>query len=601
MPGDRKGGGDRFDLGLCLCDSLRVIPTIAESDVAEGGSLPPETDRRGGPAVSLEVPELIPARMLNEFIYCPRLFYLEWVSVLWADNPDTAAGRFTHRVVDRGGGAAPDPEEEFLVEARSVAVSSERLGLTAVIDLIEGDDGKVRPLDYKRGRAPDIAFQAWDTDRAQLCVAGLLLREEGYDCDEGFIYYAKSRRRIYVEFDEELISETLDALRELREVAARTEAPPPLVDSPKCPRCSLVGICLPDEVNLLAERSSHLPRRLVPRDLQSRPVYVTEQGAWVKKKGGRVEIKAGDEIAASVRLIDVSQLCLFGNVQISSQAVRELLMRDIPVCWFNYGGRFIGMATGLSSKHVELRRRQVVNAYQGNARIAATIVSAKIANSRTMLRRNAKQSVDKRIMDSLKSLASKAANSESIPELLGIEGAAARDYFMNLPNMLKPPDAMPGREFSFHGRNRRPPRDPVNCLLSFVYSLLTKEVTATTFAIGFDPYLGFFHRPRFGRPALALDLAEEFRPLVADSTVLTLINNGEIKPSHFTVRAGGVSLTAEGRKKVFRAYERRLDVEVEHPEFGYRITYRRVIEVQARLLAAMLLGEIPCYKPFVTR
>ena len=553
------------------------------------------------PSEALDVPHFIPARMLYAFIYCPRLFYLEWVSLQWAASGDTAAGDYVHRIVDQASGPAPGPEDDDLVEARSVAVSSERLGLTAVIDLIEGEDGKVRPVDYKRGSVPDIAFQAWDTDRAQLCVAGLLLREEGYDCDEGVIYYAKSRRRIYVEFDEELISETLGALGELREVATRSEAPPPLVDSPKCPRCSLVGICLPDEVNLLSGRSVHTPRRLVPRDLQSRPLYVTEQGAWIKKKGGRLEVKIGDEIAKSLRLIDVSQVCLFGNVQISSQAVRELLTRDIPVCWFNYGGMFIGMATGLSSKHVELRRRQVIGAYRGNVEIASVIISAKIANSRTILRRNAKQPIDKRVMESLKSLAQKASVSESIPELLGIEGAAARDYFMNLPSMLNVPEALPGGEFSFHGRNRRPPRDAVNCLLSFLYSLLTKEVTATTFSIGFDPYLGFFHRPRFGRPALALDLAEEFRPLVADSTVLTLINNGEIKPTHFTVRAGGVSLTSEGRKKVFRAYERRLEVEVAHPEFGYRITYRRVIEVQARLLAATLLGEIPSYKPFVTR
>ena len=549
----------------------------------------------------MELPQLIPARMLNEFIYCPRLFYLEWVSVLWSDNPDTAAGRYTHRIVDQGGGAAPAPEDDVLIKARSVAVSSERLGLTAVIDLVEGEDGKVRPLDYKRGRVPDIAFQAWDTDRAQLCVAGLLLREEGYACDEGVIYYAQSKRRIYVEFDEELIAETLGALEELREIAARSEPPPPLIDSPKCPRCSLVGICLPDEVNFLTGRSTYLPRRLVPRDIQARPLYINEQGAWVSKKGGRLEIKAGDEIIKSLRLIDVSQVCLFGNVQISSQAVRELLTRDIPVCWFNYGGRFIGMATGLSSKHVELRRRQVISAYQGNAKIAAAIVCAKIANSRTMLRRNAKSAVDKRVLNSLKSLSEKAAEADSIPTLLGIEGAAARDYFMNFPAMMNTPEALPGGEFSFHGRNRRPPRDAVNCLLSFLYSLLTKELTAATFAVGFDPYLGFFHRPRFGRPALALDLAEEFRPLVADSTVLTLINNGEIKPSHFVVRAGGVSLTPEGRKKVFRAYERRLAISVTHPEFGYQITYRRVMEVQARLLAAMLLGDVPQYTPFVTR
>ena len=555
----------------------------------------------GGQPETLEVPHLIPARMLNEYVYCPRLFYLEWVSVLWASNPDTAAGNFTHRVVDQGGGAAPGPDDDVLTEARAVAVSSERLGLTAVIDLVEGEDGKVRPVDYKRGSVPDIAFQSWDTDRAQLCVAGLLLREEGYECDEGIIYYAQSRKRIYVEFDEELIADTLGALEELREVAARSEPPPPLIDSPKCPRCSLVGICLPDEVNLLSGRSKNLPRRLTPRDLQSRPLYVAEQGGHVVKKGGRVEVKVHGEVVKSLRLLDVSQLCVFGNVQISSQAVRELLARDIPVCWFNYGGMFIGMATGLSSKHVELRRRQVINAYQGNVEIAAAIISAKIANSRTMLRRNAKQPIEKRVLDSLKSLSLKAAATVSIPELLGIEGAAARDYFGNLPKLLKTQQSLPGIGFSFHGRNRRPPRDAVNCLLSFLYSLLTKELTATTFAIGFDPYLGFFHRPRFGRPALALDLAEEFRPLVADSTVLTLVNNGEIRPTHFTVRAGGVSLTSEGRKKVFRAYERRLEVEVTHPEFEYRVTYRRVIEVQARLLAAKLLGEIDDYKPFVTR
>lgn len=549
------------------------------------------------------VPQLIPARMLNEFIYCPRLFFLEWVSVLWADNADTVAGRYTHRVVDRVGGSVPDPESEndVLKEARAVDVSSERLGLRAVIDLIEGEDGKVRPLDYKKGSVPDLAFQSWDTDRAQLCIAGLLLRDEGYDCDEGVIYYAESRKRIVVEFDDELIDETLQALEELRKVASRSEAPPPLIDSPKCPRCSLVGICLPDEVNLLSGRSTHLPRRLVPRDVQARPLYVTEQGAYVKKKGGRLEIKAGEETSESLRLIDVSQVCLFGNVQISSQAIRELLARDVPICWFNYGGKFIGMATGLPSKHVELRRRQVIGAYQGRVEIASAIVSAKIANSRTILRRNAKRPADRRVMDSLKSLSEKAAASDSIPTLLGIEGAAARDYFMSLPLMLNSPEALPGGAFSFEGRNRRPPRDAVNCLLSFLYSLLTKELTATTFAVGFDPYLGFYHRPRFGRPALALDLAEEFRPLVADSTVLTLINNGEIKSSHFVVRAGGVSLTYEGRKKVFRAYERRLEIDVTHPEFGYRITYRRVMEVQARLLSAHLLGELPEYTPFVTR
>jgi CRISPR-associated protein Cas1 len=160
---------------------------------------------------------------------------------------------------------------------------------------------------------------------------------------------------------------------------------------------------------------------------------------------------------------------------------------------------------------------------------------------------------------------------------------------------------MPGLPFSFAGRNRRPPRDPVNCLLSYVYGLLTKDFTALLHAVGFDPYLGFYHRPRFGRPALALDIAEEFRPLVAESVVVNLINNREVGGSDFLVRAGGVALTADGRRSVLAAYERRIDVEVRHPLFGYRVTYRRVFEVQARLLAAHLLGEVPEYSPFMTR
>jgi len=189
----------------------------------------------------------------------------------------------------------------------------------------------------------------------------------------------------------------------------------------------------------------------------------------------------------------------------------------------------------------------------------------------------------------------------SIPSLLGIEGTAARLYFGAFSSMLRPGAGLPGEPFSFEGRSRRPPRDPINCLLSYAYSLMTKDLTVIAYAIGFDPYLGFFHRPRFGRPALALDLCEEFRPLVAESVVLNLINNGEISESDFVVRAGGVALTPVGRRAVLRAYERRLDTEIKHPTFGYRLTYRRVFDVQARLLAAHVLGEVPEYVPFTTR
>jgi len=539
--------------------------------------------------------------MVNEFSYCPRLFFLEWVQARFADNSDTVEGRYRHRAVDRPLGAAPLPGDGEVVAARSVMLSSEALGLVARVDVIEGvGDGAVRPIDTKRGSPPDNPERSWEPERVQVCVQGLLLREAGYRCDEGVLFFAETRERVVVPFDDALVVRTYELLAQLREVAACETAPPPLVASRRCPRCSLVGICLPDETNALAARTDLPVRRLVPRDPANRPLYVSEQGTTAGIKGERVEITRKTERVHSQRLLDVSQLCVFGNVQVTSQLIRELFAREIPVCWFSYGGWFAGIGEGLPSKHVELRRRQVAVTGQGGLSIARNMVEGKIRNSRTLLRRNTRQR-DDRVLGSLRALAVQATEATSVASLLGIEGTAARLYFEALPTMLREDARLPAGVFAFDGRNRRPPKDPINCLLSYVYSLLVKDLTVTTYAVGFDPYLGFYHRPRFGRPALALDLAEEFRPLVGDSVVLNLVNNGEIRPSHFVVRAGGVGLTADGRRAVLAAYERRLDVEVTHPVFGYKISYRRVLDVQARLLGAHVLGEVPAYRAFATR
>lgn len=546
------------------------------------------------------VPELVPARMVNEFSYCPRLFFLEWVQSRFEDNADTVDGRYVHRYVDRGGGAAPLPEEGELRAARSVQLSSPTLGLVAKIDIIEGDGGAVSPVERKRGRPPDNEHRSWEPERVQVCVQGLLLRDAGYSCEVAYLSFEETRERIEVPLDDALVARTRELLGELRAVAAREEPPPPLVDSPKCPRCSLVGICLPDETNALAGRQDLPLRRILPRDPANRPVYVTEQGATVGRDGGRLEVRRKGELLSSIRLIDVSQLCLFGNVGVSSQALRELFVREIPTCWFTFGGWFCGVATGLPGKNVDLRRRQVGIAGQGGLAIARVMVAGKIRNSRTLLRRNARESVPE-ALQRLSVGEQAALEASSFAELLGLEGAAARTYFESFPTMLAASKRLPGSPFEWDGRNRRPPRDAVNCLLSYVYSMLVKDLTVGTLAVGFDPYLGFFHRPRFGRPALALDLAEEFRPLVADSVVIGVINNGEVTEGDFVSRAGGVSLTPAGRKAVLAAYERRLDVEVTHPLFGYRITYRRILDVQARLLAAHLLGEVPAYVAFCTR
>src|SRR5579875_1365542 len=219
-----------------------------------------------------EVPELVPARMLNEYAYCPRLFFLEWVDRLWDSNADVEEGNLRHRRVDAGGGAAPLPEAGVLRAARSVELSSDRLGIIAKLDLVQADDDGVIPVDVKKGH-PGRDGSAWEADAIQVCAQVLLLREHGYSCERGEIYYAQSRLRVPVEITPELVRRTLDTVAAARAAAVRMEPPPPLRFSPKCPRCSLVGICLPDETNLLARRGDARPRRLIAADPDAAPLY----------------------------------------------------------------------------------------------------------------------------------------------------------------------------------------------------------------------------------------------------------------------------------------------------------------------------------------
>ncbi len=615
-------------------------------------------------------PAVVPARMINEVLYCERLCYLEWAQDEFEDNVFTVEGRSVHLRADQPGGALPPlaadgeegetPAAEVAAkpkrkkkesddedaepaaearpyEARSVWLSSERLGITAKIDIVEGEDGgRVLPIEYKRGAVPDLPELAYPPERAQICAQVLLLREHGYSCEQGAIYFAASRKRVPVVIDEGLIAMTKRAVARAREVTARAEIPPPLESSPKCSGCSLVGICLPDETNLLRRLSgapiidpparADLPldellgssepdpwdlrgtedpevelRRLHPARDDKLPVYVQEQGARVSLEGERLILAGRKEGRSEVRLPNTSQVSVMGNVQITTQALRALLTRGIPLSFFTAGGYYLGRASGHESNNVELRLAQYRAATDPVVclRIARGLVASKIRNSRTLLRRNLEEK-DPVVVFQLEQLAKKAEQAEALDALLGIEGSAARAYFGVFSGMLKG-DASLHATFDLEGRNRRPPKDPINALLSFGYALLSKDFAVALGIVGLDPLLGFYHQPRFGRPALALDLMEEFRPLVADSVVIGAINNGIFAEDDFVRAAGSVALKPPARRRFLLAYERRMDQLVTHPVFGYRISYRRVLEVQARLLGRMLLGEIPSYPDFRTR
>jgi CRISPR-associated protein Cas1 len=558
--------------------------------------------------IARKAPELVPARMLNEHAYCPRLAYLEWVQGDFAHSADTLDGQFQHRNVNVETGNLPDPDSpvEERVHARSVMLSAPLIGLVARMDLIEAEGTNVTPVDYKRGRAPDTAQRAWEPERVQLCAQALILEENGYQVERGVLYFVASRQRIEVVIDEELRIRTRELLAQLRTSSEQPEAPPPLVDSPKCPRCSLVGICLPDEINLLRGlEDAEKVRRLVPGRDDALPLYVQSAGARIGRSGAELVVETRDGDKRTVRIADTSHVALFGAVQISTQAVQDLCERGISVVYLSSGGWFYGITRGMDHKNIELRRSQFAAAADVDRclQIATRLIGVKIRNCRTLIRRNAAEPPP-RTLERLKELATAAEKAVSLESLLGIEGTAARVYFEAYGAMLKPPtdDREAGAmTFDFDGRNRRPPRDPVNSLLSLGYALLSKDLTIALQTVGFDPYLGFYHQPRYGRPALALDVMEEFRPLIVDSVVMSSIHTGAIKLPDFIRRGGAVTLTSAGRAEFLRAYERRMDEEITHPIFGYRISYRRTLEVQIRLLARYLTGEIDDYPPFATR
>ncbi len=585
-------------------------------------------------AVRDRLPDYLPARMVNEFVYCPRLFFYEWVEGLFRESADTVEGKSQHDRVDAKTTELPKPEDARgeTVHSRSVMLSSEQHRVIAKMDLLEAAEGVVTPVDYKHGapRETEQGIELWPTDRIQLAVQGLILHENGYRSDEGIVYYQKTRQRVRVEFDEQLMSETHRTIAAAWELARFGTIPPPLVDSPKCPGCSLVGICLPDETNwlrrlpeteprpavqlgLFANSNGHAsqtpaekePRQLITPGDDLRPLYLNSQGARVGKSGAVLQIRDRDEKKQEVRLREICQLNVMGNVQLSTQTIQALCEVGTPICYFSQGGWFYGITTGLNSKNIFLRRTQFRLAEEDwfSLSLARQLVAGKIRNQRTMLQRNhlEPQADD---LAALKRMAEAAERAQSLDELLGIEGNGARLYFQSFAGMIKVDNEEEQESqfrFDFAGRNRRPPRDAVNALLSLGYSLLVKDLTIACYAVGFDPYLGYYHQPRFGRPALALDLMEPFRPLIADSAVLAAINTRMVTPKDFVQAGPAVALTPAGRKAFFRSYELRMDSLVTHPLFEYRVSYRRLLEIQARLLARVLKGEIGEYPVFVTR
>jgi CRISPR-associated protein Cas1 len=531
--------------------------------------------------------QLTPVRMLTQYAYCPRLAYLEWVQKEWADNYYTEHGRFAHRRVDAYSEAVEAPV------TRALQLSAPKEGLITKLDVLEQQSGVGYPVEYKRGKSPRQGPRY--SEKVQLCAQALVLRENGWRCEKGFLYYTGSRERHEISIDEPLVEETRRLHGEMRQRFAAGEIPEPLINDSRCGDCSLNGICLPEEVNYL-RRASESVRPLWALHEEGHPLHVSENGMKVGIAGEELIITQEGEKVGRVRLIEISQVNLHGNSQITTQALRACARVGIPVLFFSFGNWYTASLIGMPHKNVQLRQGQYRAAFDPGRClfISRSFITAKIANQRVLLRRNA-SGLPPSVLDELKRLRIKATQATSLESLLGIEGLSARFYFEAFPLMMK------SGQTHFKKRNRRPPADPVNATLSFCYAMLTKEATVALHSVGLDPYQGFYHQGRYGRPSLALDLMEEFRPLVADSTVLTLFNNRQINDNDFYFAGHGCNLKQKAKKTVIAAFERRMSEELTHPAFGYKASYRRTLTLQARLLARHLTDEIETYPGLETR
>lgn len=550
---------------------------------------------------------LWPARNVGEHAYCPRLFYLMEVEGLHRHSADTLGGLAVHKSVDRPSLVKKEPEKT--AESRSLVLTSHSLGITATLDLALIEGSKANPLEYRKGSprkgiGPEgkILWGTWPVDRVQLGLQAILLEQNGFHVEQLSAYYAATKTRVDFPFDHAVREEALTTLSQAKETAVG-RMPLPLLNDPRCVGCSMQPVCLPDEVNHQLGLNPN-PRKVWPPDDEGIQVVAQTQGLRVGIRADEVLFTpnqwAGSEAKPfTLPISAVNSLSLLGNVQISTQAVHALAAAKVPLAFLSSVGRLVALVEPMDSVSARLKSAQVLALQMPEKRldIARRLVGAKIFNQRTLLNRNHPQ-LNTDALEDLADCANESAKAENLQILLGHEGRAAAIYFRHFGGMIK---GEPGERFAKIGRQRRPPPDPVNAVLSMAYTTLVNECVSALKIAGLEPVLGAMHSSSPGRPALALDLIEPFRPLVADSLVITAFNKGELVPGHFQETAMGCRLTEHGRKIFYKAYTRRMETRVTHPEFGYKLNYRRMLILHARMIAAWFAGDFSNLSFLTTR
>jgi CRISP-associated protein Cas1 len=533
--------------------------------------------------------ELLRIMSLHALAYCERLFYLEEVENLRVADERVYAGRRLHAEIERD----EDDEEEL-----TLALESERWGLVGKVDCIRRRDGMLIPYEHKRGRAAtaqDGTAEAWASDRLQVIAYAALIEEHTErTVTEGRVRYHASNVMVRVPIDDQARTDLQRAIARARELQTSVERPPVAENERLCVRCSLAPVCLPEEARL-SQQPERKTTRLFPADNDRTVLHVLTPGARVGRKGDQLAVTARDQEPQYYPIQETGQVVLHGFAQITTQGLRLCSEQDVGVHWVTTGGRYVGSWTaGTGTVQRRIRQYKALTDPTVCLRLATQLAESRARGQLSVLLRTSRD--EKRSTETIqdavgniRKLLRLLTRADSIDSLRGYEGRVAAHYFSALPDVIV---SEAGSLMRPEGRNRRPPRDRCNALLSFGYALLLKDVMNAILVVGLDPALGFYHQPRSQAHPLALDLLDLFRVSLVDLPVIASINRKQWdEMDDFQTAGQQVWLSESGRKKFIQIYERRKADHWKHPVIGHSLSYSRLIELEVRLLEKEWMGE----------
>jgi len=525
---------------------------------------------------------------LHALGYCERLFYLEEVEEIRVADARVYAGRELHA------GLEADEEGEWA----SLELTSDKLGLTGKVDCLRRRNGTYIPYEHKRGkpgRDDSGRAVAWPSDRLQIIAYTVLLEEAfGQTIPEGRVRYHKENVTVRVAVDEQARADLREAIARARQLRDSVERPPITENERLCVKCSLAPVCLPEEVR--QERSpEHEPVRLFPPDRDGASLHVVSQGTQVGRASSCLMVRPREGPVEKVPSHGIDAVLLHGYTQISAQALRLCSEQGIAVHWLSTTGYHTASLVATAGQVQRRIRQYKALTDEGLClRLAQALVLAKVEGQHRYLLRATRGGLETRqdLLPHLTGLQNALRSAAAVPDretLRGHEGSAAVHYFAGLRDLLN--DQVP-EELRAGTRNRRPPLDRFNALMSFGYGLLHTSVMRALLAVGLEPALGFFHTPRSAAYPLVLDLMELFRVSLWDLVVVGSLNRGQWDPAaDFTVTKTRVWLSDAGRKKAIDLFEARLQETWKHPVVRYSLSYMRTIELEARLLEKEWTGE----------